>query len=288
MRSILLSVILVVVTETFLSAQPHVRQDDHFWRKRIVNRISLVEKVNKPLVLHASSYYSENSTYPETEGMIASLINGLKQGKYIAYHPEDWRQTLNYEDLIKRMEEFDKALQPVEEDDWDDTELEFNEVIDEWEGDWKVEESAAEKDWANPFGEDPGVNGSNQTEEQEMDLAAYEEVIHMVEDWVFDKTRSDMVQQIDFFEVIWSDPLGTLPEKVLARFKWQDVKEQLDQTMWNSRFNDAQARSIAEIFELRIFNSILIDVGGVPVRSLQEAERRRQEIIEFEHHLWSY
>ena len=288
MRSVFFSALFIIGTFAIVSAQPYVRQDDHFWRKRIVNRISLVEKVNAPLVYHASAFYGENGPYAETDGMIASLINGVKQGKYVAYHPENWKTVLNYEDLLRRMKEFDEALQPVEEEDWSEGEEEF-EVLDEWEGgDWEIEQSAAEKDWATPFEEEPGYNGSNQPEEQEVDLAVYEEVIHMVEDWVFDKTRSDMVQQIDFFEIIWTDPSGTLPEKVLARFKWKDVKDQLDQTMWKSRFNDAQARSITEIFELRIFNSILIDVGGVPVRSLQEAERRRQEIIEFEHHLWSY
>ena len=31
-----------------------------------------------------------------------------------------------------------------------------------------------------------------------------------------------------------------------------------------------------------------INVGGEPVRTLQEAKRRRDEMVEFEHHLWSY
>ena len=110
----------------------------------------------------------------------------------------------------------------------------------------------------------------------------------MVEDWIFDKNTSSMVQKIDFFEVVWVDPTGTLPEKVLARFKWDDVKEQMDATMWKTRFNDAEARSVKVIFELRIFHGFFINVGGEPIRTLAEAERKRQELIEFESYLWSH
>ena len=31
-------------------AQPSVRADDRFWSKRVVNRVSMVEKINRPLV----------------------------------------------------------------------------------------------------------------------------------------------------------------------------------------------------------------------------------------------
>ena len=266
MRNIFLLNILVSALFIQGFAQPYVRQDDKFWSKRVVNRISLVEKVNRPLVYHESGYYSDNSRYEEIEGVVASLINGVKQGKYVAYDPENWQKTLNSADLEKRMRAFQEAIAPVEEE-WEEGSENLESLYEE---EWEVEKG---EDWANPFNNNPASNTAT-LQEEELDLAAYEEVIHMVEDWVFDKNRSEMVQVIDYFEVIWADPSGTLPEKVLARFKWKDVKDQLDKTQWKTRFNDAETRSVREIFELRIFNSILIDVGGEPVRSLMEAERK--------------
>ena len=94
------------------------------------------------------------------------------------------------------------------------------------------------------FEEQPGQLGQAAPATDALpDLAPYEEVMHIVEDYIFDKNTSSMQQRIDFFEIIWVDPTGALPEKVLARFMWKDVREQLDQTMWKSRFNDVEARS---------------------------------------------
>ncbi|MEM6345104.1 MAG: hypothetical protein AAF927_14530 [Bacteroidota bacterium] len=291
----LLTALLLVVT---LQAQPPVRPEDHFWRKRVVNRISLVEKVNRPLVYHESGFYQGNPAFTEHDGIVVSLIDGLKQGKYMAYDEDEWDQILSYEDVIKRIREHEQSLEMPEEDDWGDDlsssdwDTPTEEEDSEWgtDSDWEI--TTAEDDWATPFDDDAKTSEDPFTvvdeAQTEIDLAPYEEVIHMVEDWIFDRNTSSMVYQIDFFEVIWTDPSGLLPEKVLARFKWKEVKDQLYATQWKNRFNDAKALSIAEVFELRIFRSILINVGGEPIRTLQEAKRRRDEMVEFEHHLWSY
>ena len=293
---------LLLAAPLWVSAQPQMRPEDQFWSKRLVNRLSLVEKINQPLVRHESGYYAGNGRYTETDGMVASLLNGVKQGKYQAYDPESWDRRFNYEDLLQRMEAFDQAMMgdggwdleegdatfpdPFFEDEFAPTtsdEQGQNQDTEDWgENTWDFQQDR--EDWGSPVDPLPELGGQT----WEPDLAAYEEVIHVVEDWVFDKVRSQMVQKIDYFEVIWVDPTGVLPEKVLARFRWEDVKPQLDQTMWKSRFNDAEARSIAEVFELRIFHAYPINVGGEGIRTLEEAEIRKQEIIEFEHHLWSY
>lgn len=279
----LISLFILILTS--VCAQAPVRRQDHFWRKRVVNRISLVEKVNQPLVRHQSNFYSNNQRYAETQGLVVSLINGVKQGKYVAYHPDNWNQLLGYEDLRARMNEFDQSLY-IEEDTWDsevETEKTVAAELDEWDADWTDD---ATDEWGSPFEEEPETVSDNVI--APIDYGPYEEVIHLVEDWVFDKNTSSMIQQIDFFEVVWVDPTGTLPEKVLARFKWKDIQDHLDQTMWKARFNDAEARSMKEIFALRLFHGFPINVGGEPILTLAEAQRRKQELIEFEHHLWSY
>ncbi|MEL7529851.1 MAG: hypothetical protein AAFN10_01010 [Bacteroidota bacterium] len=298
MKRIYLTVLTTILLVVTLQAQPPVRPEDHFWRKRVVNRISLVEKVNRPLVYHESGFYQGNPAFTEHDGIVVSLIDGLKYGKYVAYDGDEWDQTLSYGDVIQRIREHEQALDMPVEDDWGDDlsssdwDTPAEEEDSEWgsDSDWEI--TAAEDDWATPFDDDAKTSEDPFTvvdeAQTEIDLAPYEEVIHMVEDWIFDRNTSSMVYQIDFFEVIWTDPSGLLPEKVLARFKWKDVKDQLYATQWKNRFNDAKALSIAEVFELRIFRSILINVGGEPIRTLQEAKRRRDEMVEFEHHLWSY
>lgn len=277
-----------------LSAQAPIRKDDYFWSKRVVNRIALGEKINYPMIAHQSDYYS-GGQYTETQGIVVSLINGAKKGMYQAYHPENWEERMNYTDIEARMQEFDEALTGAPEWEsespepfaYEDNNSEFS---DEWEssGDSWSEEIPEEEVVDEWGGSGAPAEAPRQEESFEVDYAAYEEVIHMVEDWIFDRKTSTMVQQVDFFEVIWVDPTGVLPDKVLARFKYADVQDQLDRTMWKNRFNDAEIRSLKEVFELRLFNSFLINVGGEGVMTLQESERRKQELIEFEHHLWSY
>ncbi|GAB4423080.1 MAG: hypothetical protein OHK0039_39510 [Bacteroidia bacterium] len=279
-------------------AQPHSRPEDHFWRKRVVNRINLVEKINRPLVLHESQYYAGGGRFTETEGMVASLINGLKTGKYVAYDPDNWDKTYSYTDLLHRMRELDEASYGGQgwddgyEDDTNGDSTGFDEAFDEGYDDlggatgdtgdtWEVD-----ADWGPDYDQRPDFGQDPQA--YEPDLAPYEEFIHIVEDWIFDKTRSTLFQKIEFVEIIWADPGEVLPEQVLARFRWDDVRDQLDRTMWKSRFNDAESRSIAEVFDMRLFHAYPISIGGEPIRTLQEAELRRRELIEFEHHLWNY
>lgn len=267
----------------------YIRQEDKFWAKRVVNRISLIEKINAPLVYHESGYYTGEGKFSETKGIVVSLLNGLKEEKYVAYHPDDWSITMNYAEVRKKMTEFDAVFES--ENDWEEDEDQGDSTgYDFSTSDGFEQDSANKEDW--PF-ENWDNNPENQSvasavQEAPVDYSAYEQVIHMVEDWVFDKGGSELVQRIDFFEIIWQDPAGVLPERVLARFRWKDTKEQLDQTMWKSRFNDAESRSIKEVMTLRLFNSIMINVGDRPIRTLHEAIQKKRELIEFEHNLWSY
>jgi hypothetical protein len=266
-----------------LMAQVPVRKDDQFWAKRVVRRIDLREKVNRPMINHESSYYS-GGKYSERNGLIATLLNGLKRREYVAYDPYDWSVTLDYEAITTRMEAFEQALTGSAEAEEAADYAKVGSLEEfglETEDEWGAFEDESFSDLNANSGE--GVSRRN-----EFDLAPYEEVVHLVEDWIFNKNRASMQQNIDFFEVIWSDPSGMLPEKVLGRFMWKDVKDILERAQWKNRFNDAEVRSLREVFELRIFRGYPISVGGVPIRSLSEAQKRELEMIEFEHHLWSY
>ncbi len=276
-------------------AQPSNRPDDHFWRKKVVDRIPLGEKINAPLVNHESDYYIPAGQFTQQKGIVVSLVEGLKSGNYKAFDPDDWNKTYNYEEMEARMRNFDEALsmgQGYDDPDQESYDVPDSNTADEWADDWNFDESGSNQNQGNEFG---STTGQNQPEfqfqaqgETELDYGNYEQVIHIIEDRVFDKIRSQMIFQIEFIELVWQDPTGALPERVLARFKYSEVRDQLEHTAWKNRFNDAEVRSIAEVLDLRMFHSFFISVGGEPVRTLAEAERRRQEMIEFEHHLWQY
>ncbi len=274
----------------FLSVQTmaqerEIREADHFWRKRVVNRISLIEKVNQPLVRHAASFYGgSEGKFTEMNGIVVSLINGVRDGKYQAYHPDDWDQVMDYSALRARMNEFELDLQGPDDLEGSNNVLETDDF--EYTDPFANSDSSREDEW--PFEDIDETNAEPVQEDTPIDYTNYEKVIHMVEDWIFDKGQSEMVQRIEFFEVIWVDPAGILPERVLARFKWDEIKPQLEQTQCSNRFNDAEGRSMKEAMALRMFNSLVIHVGNQPVRTLHEAIRRKQELVEFEHHLWSY
>lgn len=274
-------------------AQFPPRPDDHFWRRKVVNRIDLNEKINAPLVKRENKFYTEGQ-YAEKEGLVMCLFNGLKAGKYVAYHPDSLSKTLNYDDVLKRIREIEGSLSGSGED-FDD-ELAGDGAA---EGFSSFEGGAGDDGWGDPIGEDAALSPADDLSASvapsagsgysgDFDPTPYENVLHFVEDRIFDKTRSDMVYDIQFVEIIWTDPGETLPEKPLCTFRYKDVMETLENTQWKNRFNDAEYKNFREIFEFRMFHSYIINVSGEGLRTLDEAEDRRQKLIEYEHHLWNY
>lgn len=289
-KYVLVSTICIIcVVQAFAQAGPRI--EDHFWRRKVLNRIDLNEKINAPLIKRETPFYTDNSQYSEKEGLIMALFNGLKQGKYVAYHPDSLESPLSYDDVLKRIKDFEGSLEGEFDDDFGDGEEGFDsfggeDAEDEWPG--FAEEG---EEGLDGLGEDIGGDALPDVSNPFMgdfDPGPYENVIHFVEDRIFDKSRSDMVYNIQFIEIIWTDPGETLPEKNLCTFAYKDVLETLDNSQWKNRFNDAEYKTLREVFELRLFHSYIIDISGVGIRSLQEAEYRRQKIVEFEHHLWSY
>jgi len=270
-------------------AQNPPRLDDHFWRRKVVNRIDLNEKVNRPLVKRESPFYTDNSQYTEKEGLIMALFNGLKHGKFVAYHPDSLQSALSYEEVLQRIKEIDGSMEAEAAFDEGEGADEFGDGgFDDFGGDeWGFEtDDFGGEDFDDLGGDELALPGGEGF--ADFDPGPFEQVVHFVEDRIFDKTRSDMVYDIEYIEIIWVDPGETLPEKTLCTFAYEEVSETLDNTQWKNRFNDAAYKTLKEIFELRLFNSYVINVSGEGIRSLEEAEYRRQRMVEFEHHLWSY
>ncbi len=278
-------------------AQFPPREEDHFWRRKVVNRIDLEEKINRPLIQRESGYYqgglrADTLGPQQKDGLVVALIKGLMDGHYTAYEPDDPTQQLDSREVIDRIDEPSSSSSSEAA------------VID------SAEAAVRPEDGALPPMDDPFVDpfapvveaftdtvapspGSGapldfDTEGRMPDTAPFESVIQFVEDRIFDKNRSDLVYDIQYIELIWVDPYGQLEDKPLCTFRYEEVLGILEDTQWKNRFNDAQYRSMREVFEMRLFHSYMIDISGQGIQSLSEAEYRRQQLLEFEHHLWSY
>lgn len=302
MRRFALTGLLLAGFGLSTEAQMVTRPDDHFYRQKVVNRIDLREKMNAPLIKRENKFYTDNSQFSEKEGLVMALFNGLKEGKYVAYHPDSLTTALSYDQVLERIRGFEGAL--TGSDGFDDG---FGGGFD----DAGAGDGGGSAGADDPFfGDGDGFGGFDEGLGDEggfdmvdgddlgapatafgggdFDPAPFENVIQFVEDRIFDKVRSAMIYDIQYIEIIWTDPGETLPEKALCAFRYADVLETLDNAQWKNRFNDAEYKTLREVFELRMFHSFMTVVSGTGIRTLEEAEYRRQKMVEYEHHLWSY
>lgn len=253
------------------------RKDDHFWRRKVINRIDLTEKINEPLTYAELPGIYGSPDFGETNGIVVALVNGLKSGKYLAYHPDSLNKSLTYEDVVQRAQICNGVNEPWEEEPYEEDPFELEEM--EVEGDGLEEESG----WNFP-----SASSGNSGREEDFQVAPFETALEFIEQRIFDKNRSAMVYDIQYIRLVWVDPGETLPDKNFICLKFSDVLEVLEDTQWKNRFNDAECRNMREIFEERIFNSYVTNVSGRGVRTLQESDYRSNQMLEYEHHLWSY
>lgn len=256
------------------------REEDHFWRTRVISRIDLSEKINSPLIDVQSPELYPNTSTDRTSGIVAALFNGLKNGKYLAHDPDDLAKTLTFADVKAQYDQINSSIDIV--DPWE------TEEIDLIDPDIDMEEFDLydlEEEGDGLFEEDVLAAAPNP---DEMDLSAFESVLELIEDQIMDKNRSDMVHDIQYLRIVWVDPGETLPDKNFICLKYSDVVELLDNTLYSNKHNDAESRTAREVLDLRLFNSYVINVSGRGVRTMGESEYRRVQLNEFEHNLWSY
>jgi hypothetical protein len=263
------------------------RKDDHFWRRKVVSRIDLTEKINEPLTLAESPGLYGNPDFGETNGIIVALINGLKSGKYLAYDPDSLNKSLTYEAVLEIAQKIEGSGSDGG-DEWDSGDEGFD--------DFDAGDDMGGDEFGDDFGDETGddLEGDNDpfasggAGGEDFQIGPYESVLEFIEDRIFDKNRSDMIYDIQYLRLVWVDPGETLPDKLFVCFKYSDLLDTLEDTQWKNKFNDAEYRNMREIFELRLFNSYIINVSGRGVRTLEISDFRRNQLVEFEHHLWCY
>lgn len=273
----LLIILIQILFGATLYAQFPPRVEDHFWRKKVLERIDLEEKLNKSLKYKESPLYTKGK-YGETKGIVYALINGYKDGKYIGYQFGALQKPLTYKDFEKMMYETGPVTPGSDSGSSEEEEEEFED-----EGGDEMEEGQAEQ---TTDGQTQGDNLQANNSQGDPAFAAYEDYIGIIEDRIFDKNKSDMYYDIQYICLYKTDDIkgGYQPQ---VCFSYKDVMDILDDTQYKNPKNDAEYRSIKEIIELRLFKSVMEALSGEEL-DLKMAEKRNNQMVEYEHHLWEF
>jgi len=300
-----LSVALLAFLPMMLQAQgpwsDPPRNEDHYWRRRVLMRIDMREKINKPLIpsfiqmSNESNIYSPStSTFGNRAGIVRSLLDGLKDLKYSGFVPDSLDAPRTYDDVYKMLNEIEGGAQTATPAGNTTTPPAGGEDDGGFGGDDDGGGFGGD-DFGDigAGGDDAGGGGAAPATAQDAAkfdeiLAGMNTVLEFVEDRIFDKNKSDMYYDIHYVRLYWVDPQGQLMERPIVAFRYDDIKDILDDTQWRNFYNDAEFRSLREVFELRLFHGVIANVSGSKSLTLEEAEKRRQQMIEFEHHLWQY
>jgi hypothetical protein len=281
--------------------------DDHFWRKRVILRVDMTEKANNAFRTTATSTLygkslvdedgrpSESRAFGESiDGFIPALIRAWKNGR-TAYDPDNLTTVLPYRTALDKW--MGKAPAVVATAGTG-AGAGAGEVIEGEEG----EDALGLDDVDTGGGEDPAAattdtsakaTGASDDTRFGDDQG---EVFELIEDRFFDKIRSAMVYKILYIRTVQpAGDGGAPPEKTIAAFKYKDYVDILDNVLYRNRANDAQPKSIKQILDLHAFSYFLTRYSGSGqggnidvVNTLAESELRKKQMVEFEHHLWSY
>jgi len=295
------------------------RPDDHFIRQRVVMRLDLQEKANRPLVDGLTLVHSgpeDLAEYPYRHGMVQALMTAYENGTLMGYHPDSLNlpQTFDrtYAGLLESagnlpgqrgpaQSGMEQALDgpsglpdsPVFDDPFSDGEFggEFDEGFSEGFNFADGFEFGTEPWDANDG--PAGGNGLSLTHQQAADQkqAAYaglNSVLELVADRIFDQNRSDLVYDDRYLRLVWQDPLGQLPDENVVVFRLEDARQVLAQTAATNYANEAETRSVAELLAQRKFNGFYVNVSGREMLSLQEAQLRRAHHTAQEAEQWSH
>lgn len=276
------------------------RYDDHFFRRKILYRIDLNEKQNKDLIKSESALYlpgeGRDGKIMKTKGLVNALLHAYEHGfdgrEIIAYNPDTLNKEVLFANfktkLLKKAGIMTTDVEPATDGDSDEMDSEDEFEDDE---DWGDEGGGSSSDAgttasADSSGDNLQSGGLTYDDAIRQNL---ESVVEIVEDRIFDKNKSDMYYDLQFIRIVFIDETGAgATDEVMLAFKYEDVMDIMNQTQWKNKHNDAEYRTMQEILENRNFNSFFTDVSGLQMLNLRESEKRRQQIVEFEHHLWEF
>jgi len=234
---------------------PAVRKADIMWSKRLWREIDMRQKMNQP-------FYFPVEPHNNWRNFITVIMDALKEGSITAYdisNTDEFLVPLNYQEIVSRQ-------------------------ID-----------TIHRTLTRPY---PPYDQYDTVIYTEFDPNKVTR-IRIKEDWFFDKKRSQMLVRI----------LGICPVMVKSRndeeyseplfwIYYPEARPIFAQAEVFNRYNDAARRSYDEVFMKRIFNSYIYKEQNVYDRriseyaqgldALLEAERIKNELLDFEQSLWEY
>lgn len=263
----------------------HPRLEDHYWRKKVRYRIDLMEKPNEPLRLsepvnlyddNSRVYNSNKDRYEYVKGVIDALLSAYANNFMTGYAPD----TL---DNIMEFNEFKAKYAKLQDQGGSATPDESEAVEDEGGDDWDQDGG---DDESNAGGGDKSSRVFD-GESAGTDFSGIPKYLDVIEDRIFDKNKSDMFYEPEYIILSAKNAVGV--EQPIVAFRYEDVKDTvLSKCRWKNRFNDAEYRTVKEIFELRLFDSVIYVIGGDGMNSIDESEKKRQQMVEYEHNLFEF
>jgi len=245
---------------------PFVRESDIIWEKRVWRIIDLREKMNYPL-------YYPTSRMQDRISLVQRLIDAVKYNEISAYDPipdDEFTTLLSYDQVLEKLEAKDQT---------------------------KTQQTLS--------GQDTTITVKGEIRWSEIKELMVKEV------WFFDKQHSTMQTRIvgicpirHFYRTLQTggeeETQGELQRTQLFWIYFPEARKVLANTACYNEFNDAQRITFDDLFFKRRFNSFIIresnvynnrqineyTYGGIP--NLQESERIKSDIFNWEHDLWEY
>jgi hypothetical protein len=272
------------------------RAEDHFHRRKILMRIDLREKLNRPIIhRQGSTYDAASNSFRYNQGLISALLSAYESGEVMGYVPDTLSQPLTWDAFaaaFRRVGTSPEAQRaeaeafPTEPSEpgfgfGDETGLDFPDETD------FEPEPTDNLSFVNAAGNPRDASGFTAEDRQNM-VASFASYIEVVEDRIFDRNRSDMYHDVQYVRLVYVDPEGILPDRAFVSFRYQDLSDLLANTRCNNRWNDAEYRSMRETFDQRSFHAFIISISGNDMLTLDQSAQHQQRLTEFEHNLWEY
>jgi gliding motility associated protien GldN len=250
-----------------------IPESEIMYRRRLWRRMDLNEKMNEPFFAFGNE-------------ITKVIIDAVNDGRLFPYENDSLKTRMTKEEFLENLKLPQYGVTELTDEE---RAMGFTDDNDGW-GDWGDDTADAGADDSRDFYFFPRQVS----------------VLEVMEDFIFDKRRSRAYWDIQAINLII--PAKEFPETGLQRrvasFRYKDL-EQLFRSMpqeavWFNYQNQKANLNLADAFLLRLFsanivkywnpqNQDLVDIYKKhPREALLAAKWVENELLEFEHNLWSY
>jgi len=257
-----------------------IHESDVMYQKTLIRAVDLREKQNKPM-------FSQNKWITKL------IIEAVKRGDITPYKTDSLEEGGKL-----TIDEFSKAMSiggavP--------TTMEVQDAVQNKINDGSLDVTTdTSGTFDKTLAELIGASGAGEFMPRDLYQLEIKEFI------IFDKQRSRMYY--DIHAVTMKIPADHPDNKkgiemVVASFSYKDLVEKVfkdnPNAIWYNPQNDAQHKTLADAFELRLFSSYIIkvsnpsdamlqDIYGDPERGIMASQWAAFELLEYEHNLWEF